>query len=535
MNRTLMQLKNKTSEFWNNRSKTQKVLMISSFAAIIILITVISIFSSSEKMVPLYKDLSAEEAGQIKEELDAKKVPSELSDGGTVIKVPEEQVDTLKVQLAAEGLPKTGSIDYSFFGQNAGFGLTDNEFDMLKVEATQTELSNLINEMKGIKNSKVMINLPKDAVFVGEEQSTASASIVLQMNPGYTLDQSQVNGLYHLVSKSVPNLKEDNIVIMDQNSTYYDKSNGDAGSYADSYSSQQGIKTQVEKDIQKHVQTLLGTMMGQDKVVVSVTTDIDFTKENRTEDLVEPVDKENMEGIAVSAEKVAETYQGDNAANGGTAGTGDEDTTGYAQTDENSENGNYDKSSNKINYEVNRIHKEIAESPYKVRDLGIQVMVEPPDAKNTASLSTERQDDIQKILATVVRTSIDKDSQDQELTDEEINNKIVLSVQPFDGKVSLDTASEKSSGLPIWVYIAGGVLLAAIIVLIIMLVRKKRSNEDEYEEWTYETPQEPINLPDINEEESETEETVRRKQLEKMAEDKPEDFAKLLRSWLTED
>lgn len=54
------------------------------------------------------------------------------------------------------------------------------------------------------------------------------------------------------------------------------------------------------------------------------------------------------------------------------------------------------KNSNKINYEVNRIHKEIAESPYKVRDLGIQVMVEPPDAKNTASLSTERQDDIQK-------------------------------------------------------------------------------------------------------------------------------------------
>ncbi|MFP9167179.1 flagellar M-ring protein FliF, partial [Enterococcus faecalis] len=77
--------------------------------------------------------------------------------------VPEDQVDSLKVQMAAEGLPKTGSIDYSFFGQNAGFGLTDNEFDMVKVKATQTELSNLINEMDGIKNSKVMINLPKDA------------------------------------------------------------------------------------------------------------------------------------------------------------------------------------------------------------------------------------------------------------------------------------------------------------------------------------------------------------------------------------
>ncbi len=67
---------------------------------------------------------------------------------------------------------------------------------------------------------------------------------------------------------------------MDQNSTYYDKSDSGAGSVSDSYASQQGIKSQVEKDIQKHVQSLLGTMMGQDKVVVSVTADVDFTKEN---------------------------------------------------------------------------------------------------------------------------------------------------------------------------------------------------------------------------------------------------------------
>ncbi|MCY9122853.1 flagellar M-ring protein FliF, partial [Bacillus inaquosorum] len=79
MNRTLMQMKNKTSEFWKNRSKLQKILMISALAAIIIIGIIISVFASSTQMAPLYKDLSAEEAGQIKEELDAKKVPNELS------------------------------------------------------------------------------------------------------------------------------------------------------------------------------------------------------------------------------------------------------------------------------------------------------------------------------------------------------------------------------------------------------------------------------------------------------------------------
>ena len=66
-------------------------------------------------------------------------------------------VDTLKVELAAEGLPKSGSIDYSFFSQNAGIGTTENEFNVLKLDAMQTELANLIKGIDGINDAKVMI------------------------------------------------------------------------------------------------------------------------------------------------------------------------------------------------------------------------------------------------------------------------------------------------------------------------------------------------------------------------------------------
>jgi flagellar M-ring protein FliF len=44
----------------------------------------------------------------------------------------------------------------------------------------------------------------------------------------------------------------------------------------------------------------------------------------------------------------------------------------------------------------------------------------------------------------------------------------------------------------------------------------------------------PIDVPDVNEE-HETESSMRRKQLEKMAKEKPEDFAKLLRTWIAEE
>ncbi|MGE6631398.1 flagellar basal-body MS-ring/collar protein FliF [Bacillus sp. NPDC077027] len=530
MNRTLMQLRTKTVEFWRNRSKLQKILMIGGVAALAIVITIVSIFASSEKMVPLFRDLSAEEAGQIKQELDGKSVKSELANNGTTILVPESQADSLKVTLAAEGLPKTGSIDYSFFANNSGFGLTDNEFDVLKVDATQTELSNLVNTIDGIKDSKVMINLPKDSVFVGEEQSNASASIVLQVQPGYTLTQQQVKGLYHLISKSVPNLKTENIVIMDQDSNYYDLNNS-TDSYAGGMDAQQQKKEEIEKNLQRKIQQLLGTMIGQEKVAVSVTTDIDFTEEKRKEDIVEPVDEENMQGIAVSAEKIAETYSGNGAAAGGTAGTGDDDVTNYQETDGANGSGDYEKSEDRINYEVNRIHKEIIESPYKIRDVGIQALVEPPTANDPNSLTAERQDDIRKILSTIISTSIDKEyTNGQALAQADLDNKIVLSVSKLDGKQQT-TTDTPSSNIPLWVYIVGGVLLIAIIALIVMLVRKRR--QDEEEEFEFEE-REPINVPDLDTE-PETEEMVRKQQLEKMAKEKPDDFAKLLRSWLTED
>lgn len=77
-----------------------------------------------------------------------------------------------------------------------------------------------------------------------------------------------------------------------------------------------------------------------------------------------------------------------------------------------------------------------------------------------------------------------------------------------------------------------GVLLL-IIALLIFLFAKARQKQKQEEEMELEA-QETFNLPDVNDE-HETESTMRRKQLEKMAKEKPEDFAKLLRTWIAED
>ncbi|WP_409305420.1 flagellar basal-body MS-ring/collar protein FliF [Peribacillus sp. SCS-155] len=531
MNERLVNFKNKISGFWGSRSKAQKIMLASGAILLIAIIAISSIFASRTTMVPLYSNLSPAETGSIKANLDGRGVQSEITDNGKTIMVPEEMVDTLKVELAAEGIPDSGSIDYSFFSQNAGIGMTDNEFQVLKLESMQTELSNLIKGIEGVNDANVMISLPKEGVFLNDSKEEASASIVLSTKPGYQFEDSQIRALYHLVSKSVPNLPTDNIVIMNQDFEYFDLKNENKSEPGASFATQNEIKKEIERDIQRQVQNMLGTLMGRDKVVVSVSADIDFTQENREENLVTPVDEENMAGIAISAQRINETYTGDGKAAAGIPQSGDpNDTTNYP-SDGTTGNGNYERKEETINNEVNRIKKEIVESPYNVRDLGIQVMVEPPKPNDPNSLPQARVDDITKMLSSIIRTSIDKGTLQQQLTDQEIQNKISVSVQEFNGKMAFAPQSSEAK-IPLWVYIVGGVLVLAIIILLILFIRSRR--KDQYEEEFIIEESMPVDVPDVNNDQD-TESSLKRKQLEKLAKEKPEEFAKLLRSWIAED
>ncbi|MBB5172080.1 flagellar basal-body MS-ring/collar protein FliF [Texcoconibacillus texcoconensis] len=532
MNEKLTQYKERTLSFWQSRTVKQKGIMVGSIVFILMLIALFAFFGSRTHYVPLYNNLTVQETGEIQAQLDSMNVSSQVSDGGTTINVPESRVDDLKVQLAAEGVPESGSIDYSSFEENMGFGTTDNEFNVLERAAMQTEIENLIRNIEGVENAQVMITLPEESVWVAEEGDVATASVLLNLRQGYSLDQEEVAALYHLVSKSVPNLPPEEVAIMDQNFRDYALDDRQSGSGINSpleaYDQQRAIQRDIERDIQREVRQMLGTMMGPDKVLVTVSTDMDFTQENREEHLVEPVDEEEMEGIAISAERVTETYEGDDApAEGGVPGTGEDDVPNFPAGAAGG-GGNYEMQEERINNEVNRIYREISESPYKLRDIGIQVMVEPPDPEDPNSLPQERIDDIEEILNQIVRTSLPQDVVD-DWGDADVGDRVFVSSQAFIGQPEMP---EPETGIPGWYYVVGG--LVALILLLLVLLFRRRPREDSEERTSFSEEEMPANIPDINDEEM-TEEKARREQLERLAKEKPEEFTKLIRSWLSDD
>ena len=199
----------------------------------------------------------------------------------------------------------------------------------------------------------------------------------------------------------------------------------------------------------------------------------------------------------------------------------------------NTANGDYERLEETINNEVNRIRKDIVESPYKIRDIGIQVMVEPPDVNDIASLTPGVEEDIRSILETIISTSIDKSYIPVDVTDEFWENKIAISTQIFNGKMAT-VPQTATNAIPWWVYAIGASLVVVIIILIIAYFRKRKQEQEMEEAMILEEQREALQVEDINKD-PETEATLRKKQLEKMAKDKPEEFAKLLRTWIAED
>ncbi len=512
--------------FWQNRTGTQRLMLIGIIALILVSAGIATYFATRTNFVPAWEHVSAQEAGQLQAALEAKGATSKITpeaNGLVTVSVPEGTENSLKVALSAEGLPNSGGISYGDLLGKTGYAMSEKELQIAENQAKNTAVQSLIKSMDGITDAIVIITPVEQSVFSTPEDGAEgpTASVVLKTQYGKQFDEQQIKGIYNLISKSVAGLSPENISIMDQNGVAYDPPGGSEDS-GDVVMNQFKIKKAIEKNVQQKVQNMLGLLMGQDKVMAVVDAQIDFDQKKEEQEIFEPVDKENMKGIARSAQDISETYDGNGAASA-VAGTGTNEIANYpGGTD--GESGKYEKLEKTINYEVNRIKREINNSPYKITDLSIQVMAEPTAPKT--QLDKKLVDNIKTMLGTVIKTNIDNQSAGQ-LTAADFNNRVnVISDQQFNGKPVFATP-----GIPMWVYILAGVALLLIItgVIFFILRRRKKVAKEEAEEFI---------IPHIEEEIDEieeTESTTRRKQLEKMAYEKPEDFARLLRTWIAED
>lgn len=232
----------------------------------------------------LYSDLSSTDAGAVVQRLKEMKIGYRL-DGNTISVTPPSQVHELRLTLASEGLPKTGSVGYELF-DGTNFATTTLGEVVKKQRALQGELERTIMSLEAIVAARVHISQPEKTIFAKQAQEPG-ASVLIKLKPGAELDKKQIKGITNFVASSVEGLKAENVTIIDESGNLLTPKAGE-GEELGADATRLQYAREVEKGYVQRIESMLAKVLGPGKVVARVTADLDFSSNEREEESFDP-------------------------------------------------------------------------------------------------------------------------------------------------------------------------------------------------------------------------------------------------------
>ncbi|MBC7084075.1 MAG: flagellar M-ring protein FliF [Firmicutes bacterium] len=278
-----------TRSLWDQMTSSQKLMVLLAIALGVVAMVLLLSRAGKTEMVPLYTNLSASDAADIVAKLREMRVPYEISDGGTTIRVPFPDVYETRMNLASQGLPKGGTVGFEIFDKTS-FGVTEFTQKMNYRRALQGELTRTILQLREVEDARVHIAIPEPELYT-DEQKPPTASVMVKLRSGATLTKGQVQGIVRLVSSSVEGLSPSNVTVLDVdgNILYAASDDSETGMVASLSVSQLEAKRAYEKDLEKSVESMLTEVLGPRKVVVRVSAEINFDRREQNSEVFQPM------------------------------------------------------------------------------------------------------------------------------------------------------------------------------------------------------------------------------------------------------
>lgn len=511
---------NSVIEFWGKLSSKKKKLIIGGLVALIVIALIITFILNKKEYVVLFNDINEEETVEVMQQLQESNVDYVYENNGTIL-IPKAQENSLRMQLAQSGHPRTGT-NYDVFTNNIDFMTTDYEKRKYEVFQLQERLQDSIKTIAGIEEAIVTINIPEEKNFAWEsDKKESSASVKINLANGYSLSASQTDGIMQLVIKSVEGLKKENVAIIDTQGNSLVVS--DEMKQTSTIKLKLEIEKEFEKETEKEVTEFLARIYGLENVKVSSKCTINFDK--KISELLKYIpDEETKQGIPSDTHNESEVT-GPGQTVGGVAGaeTNAEVPTypGVVIEGDNI----YYKDSSSINYLVSQLKEQIEHNPGEIDKLTVAAVI------NKASMRDEELQEVKELIAFSAGINTE---------DVALHNMIFYDPDsPALPVIATDPNASNSLELrDILIY--GGIALAVIAVLsfIITIILSKRKKKKAMENPQLINPEaaatNDFSWADIQDEikVQETPEQVIKKQLKEFTNANPEIAAQLLRTWL---
>lgn len=241
----------------------------------------------------LFSNLSDRDGGDIIVSLQQQNIPYKFAEGGGALLIPGDKVHEVRLRLASQGLPKGGTVGFEIM-ENQKFGTSQFLEQVNYQRSMEGELARSMQTLGPVLSARVHLAIPKATVFVKDQQKP-TASVMLTLHPGRTLDAGQVNAIVHLISSSIPNLPATAVTVVDQRGTLLSSLRESGSEIMDE--TQLKYVRKIEHDFIKRIEDILAPLIGAQNVRAQVTADIDFTRSEQTAESFKPNLQANQSSV----------------------------------------------------------------------------------------------------------------------------------------------------------------------------------------------------------------------------------------------
>ncbi|MFW5999114.1 MAG: flagellar basal-body MS-ring/collar protein FliF [Halanaerobiaceae bacterium] len=505
---------------WDNLDRKAKVIIAASLVSVLFALGFLIFSGRGSEYQPLFNQLNSRDAGEIVDVLEEEEVPHQLSNDGSTIEVPSEDVHRTRLMVAGEGLPAQGVVGFEIFDESQ-FGTTDFERRVNFYRAIGGELSRSIQNMGPVEYSRVQISPPEESLF-SQEEKAAEASVLLQLRSGYELEKSQVKAIRNLVASSVQDLRAKDVTVVDSGGNLLSAGLDEDEDEQFSSTNQFEVQRSFEQGLKEDLETMLSRVLGPENFSIQINARLNFDEREVETESYSP--EEDDEGIARSRQEKTESYRDSDAEEGGAPGT--ESNIPQYQEDEEQEleDGEYTKSDITTNYEIDKKIEKQAYAPGELQRLSVSVIV-------SDSVSGDDREVLEDSVQAAVGYSEDR------------GDRISVTSMEFDDSLEQEIEAARSASEEAQMrknYLYGGLIAFVALVLagtILFLSRRSSGEEEERGrevDMVVEGEQaEETTGPALSEEEKKRMEL--KEKLQKQISEQPEEVAQLVKSWLMEE
>ncbi|MES9850384.1 MAG: flagellar basal-body MS-ring/collar protein FliF [Candidatus Thiodiazotropha sp. L084R] len=263
----------------------RQIAVMVGIAASVALGVAVVLWTQKPSYSPLFGNLPHKDAVEIAQALQQAGIKYEIDQANGIVMVPSSSLQEARMKLAGQGLPQSGSTGFELMQEDTGFSTSRLVETARYQRAIEGELARSIMTMANVDSARVHLATPKQSVFI-RKRKFPSASVVVKLYPGRSLEKGQVEAISHLVASSVPELDVSHVTVVDQKGRLL---SAKKDTREMQLSTRQFEYTrELEEHYKQRIEDILSPMVGRDNLRAEVTADMDFTYVEQTQEYYNP-------------------------------------------------------------------------------------------------------------------------------------------------------------------------------------------------------------------------------------------------------